>query len=184
MVYTRPPMSAKSPKLAEAARCPLLERDPAGWLRCCTRRFLPVARRIAGEDELAHDALHEAWIIVLQRLNQYRGGSPACGWVRAIVRHEAIHSIAAQARETPLAGTEPAAGRSPEIKAYEAELRVLLLAAIDELPPTYREVVRLRDIEERSTAEAAAQLHISKRNAAVRLHRAHRLLRARLLARR
>lgn len=115
-----------------------MREDPAGWIRCCTRRFLPVARRVAGEDALARDALQEAWIIVLQRLNQYRGGSPACSWVRAIVRHEAIHRIAAQTRETPLSGAEQAADQ-PEIRVYEAELRVLLLAAIDELPPTYRE---------------------------------------------
>ena len=51
----------------------------------------------------------------------------------------------------------------------------------DHLPITFREVVKLRDIEERSNAEVSEQLHISKRNVAVRLHRAHRLLRARLL---
>ena len=61
---------------------------------------------------------------------------------------------------------------------------LLLLAAIDELPPTYREVLRLRDIQEHSNAEVAKELRISKQNAAVRLHRAHRLLRARLLAHR
>ena len=49
---------------------------------------------------------------------------------------------------------------------------------------TFREVVRLRDIEERSNAEVAERLHISKWIAAVRLHRAHRLLRARLMAHR
>ena len=48
----------------------------------------------------------------------------------------------------------------------------------------FREVVRIRDIEERSNAEVAERLHISKQNAAVRLHRAHRLLRARLMAHR
>ncbi|MCY4505353.1 MAG: hypothetical protein OXG35_00110 [Acidobacteria bacterium] len=47
-------------------------------MRCCTARFLPLARRVAGDADLAHDALHEAWIIVLQRLHQYRGGPPAC----------------------------------------------------------------------------------------------------------
>ena len=57
----------------------------------------------------------------------------------------------------------------------------MLPEAIDELPPTFREVVRLRDVEERSTAEVAERLHISKRNAAVRLHRAHRFVRARLV---
>lgn len=58
----------------------------------------------------------------------------------------------------------------------------MLVAAIDELPPTFREVVRLRDVEKRSNAEVSERLHISKRNVSIRLHRAHRLLRARLAA--
>ena len=87
----------------------------------------------------------------------------------------------ARAKEGPLDEEAEASWESPEAEVYRAELRRLLLEAIDGLPPTFREVVKLRDVEERSNAEAAAQLHISKRNVAVRLHRAHRLLRARLL---
>ncbi len=48
----------------------------------------------------------------------------------------------------------------------------------------FQEVVRLRDIEDRPNAEVARRLHISKRNVATRLHRAHRLLRRRLQAQR
>lgn len=71
------------------ARCPLLDGDLEPWVRCCTRRFLPLARRVAGGDEHAHDALHTSWVIVLEKLYQYQGKTPACGWVAAIVRHEA-----------------------------------------------------------------------------------------------
>ena len=174
------------PSLLRAIECPLLERDTERWLRCCTARFLPLARRVAGDDDLAHDALHEAWIIVMQRLHTYRGGPPACPWVHSIVRHEASRTVRPRAREEPLDAPHErmADWRLPEADAYAAELRRVLLEAIDELPPTYREVVRLRDVEEHTTAEVAEQLHISKRNAAVRLHRAHRLLRTRLLAHR
>ena len=59
----------------------------------------------------------------------------------------------------------------------------LLLEVIDELPPTFREVVRLRDVEDRPTDEVARRLHTSTRNVRVRLHRAHQLLRPRLLRR-
>ena len=169
-------------KLREAVRCPLLEGDLESWIRCCTQRFLPLARRVAGDDAPAHDALQESWIIVLDKLHQYRGEAPACGWVRAIVRHEALRQ---KGREIPRDDEEsPAPWASPEADTYRAELRHLLLAAINDLPPTFREVVQLRDIEERSNAETAAQLHISKRNVATRLHRAHRLLQKRLLAQR
>ena len=55
------------------------------------------------------------------------------------------------------------------------------LEAIDRLPPTYRDVVRLRDLDERSVTEVARELHLSRSNVAVRLHRAHTLLRRYLM---
>ena len=168
------------PTLEKALACPLLEGNLEQWIRCCTARFLPVARRVAGDDPHAHDALHESWVIVLQKLHTYRGGPPACSWVRAIVRHEALHGAQARAKEGPLGGEVATALESPEVEVYRAELRRLLLEAIDELPPTFREVVQLRDVEERSNADVAERLHISKQNVAVRLHRAHRLLRSML----
>ena len=41
--------------------------------------------------------------------NQYRGGPPACGWVGAIVRHEAGHAAARTNRDAPLRPDGPAA---------------------------------------------------------------------------
>ena len=140
-----------------------------------------MARRVAGDDAQAHDALHESWVIVLQKLHTYRGGPPACGWVRAIVRHEALHGATARVKERPLDEEALAGLESPEAEVYRAELRRLLLEAIDHLPPTFREVVQLRDIEERSNSDVSQRLGISKQHVAVRLHRAHRLLRRRLL---
>lgn len=172
--------------LDPAARwCPLLEDDLEAWIRCCTRRFLPLARRVAGSDEHARDALHASWILVLDKLQQYRGTSPACGWVAAIVRHEALHDAAARSRVVPLLDKDlPTADLPADAALYAVELRRLLMEAIDELPPMFQEVVRLRDIEDRPNAEVARRLHISKRNVATRLHRAHRLLRRRLQAHR
>ena len=173
--------SARPPRIEEAVRCPLLDSDPEAWLRCCTARFLPVARRIAGDDATARDALQDSWIIVLEKLYQYRGEPPACGWVGAIVRHEAGHGAARRSRPTApaLAERESDTAR-PEDALHRRQLLRVLLEAIDHLPPTYREVVRLRDLGERSVAEVARELHISRSNVAVRLHRAHGLLRRRL----
>lgn len=181
MVKTRRPLAV--PPLAEAVRCPLLDRDPEGWIRCCTARFLPVARRAAGDDATARDALQESWVIVLEKLYQYRGGPPACGWVGTIVRHEAGHGAARKNRDAPLpSGPRPDA-TTPGAAAdalHQRQLVRVLLAAIDRLPSTYGDVVRLRDLEERPCAEVAHELHISRSNVAVRLHRAHKLLRRHL----
>ena len=177
------------PTIEESVRCPLLDRDAEAWIRCCTARFLPLARRVAGDDAVAHDALQESWIIVLQKLRQYQGGPPACSWVAAIVRHEALRRVMAERRYLPADAAEsesgapgrrvrpPAAAASPEAAAYTRELTRVLLEVIDELPPAFRDVVRLRDVAERPPDEVARRLRLSRRNVAVRLHRAHRLLR-------
>ena len=175
------------PTIKESVRCPLLNQDAEAWIRCCTARFLPLARRVAGDDAVAHDALQESWIIVLQKLRQYQGGPPACAWVAAIVRHEVIHSLKAEHRELQLDESEgesaspwqqSSAAASPEARAYSRELTRVLLEMIDELPPAFRDVVRLRDLEDRPPEEVASRLHLSRQNVAVRLHRAHRLLRS------
>ena len=178
------------PRIEESVRCPLLAQNTEAWIRCCTSRFLPLARRVAGDDAVAHEALQESWIIVLQKLRQYQGGPPACAWVAAIVRHETTHRLMAVRRELPLDGLEDEAASpwsgtgqsadatSPEAETYSRELTRVLLEVIDELPPAFRDVVRLRDLEDRPTDEVARRLHLSRQNVAVRLHRAHRLLRA------
>lgn len=188
MSMSKPPSSRLA--IHESVRCPLLKQDAEAWIRCCTARFLPLARRVAGDDATAHDALQESWIIVLQKLRQYQGGPPACSWVAAIVRHEAAHRLMAERRHRLPAATgdnEPAESESwvppladaasPESVLYFRELTRVLLEVIDELPPAFRDVVRLRDLEDRQPAEVARRLHLSRANVAVRLHRAHRLLR-------
>ena len=52
------------------------------------------------------------------------------------------------------------------------ELKSALEAAILSLPPKYRTVMMVRDVEELSTAEAASVLEISEEAVKVRLHRA------------
>ena len=178
------PFDIVAPPVEDAVRCPLLDRDPEAWLRCCTARFLPVARRVAGNDATARDAPQESWIIVLEKLYQYRGEPPACGWVGAIVRHEAGHAAARtnrDARPRPDTDGPAAAAAGVDDALHRRQLVRVLLEAIDHLPPTYAEVVRMRDLDERPVAEVAQELHISRSNVAVRLHRAHKLLRRHLL---
>lgn len=79
-----------TPALRQAASsCPLLEGDLENWIRCCSRRFFPVAKRIAGGDDLAQDILQMSWIKVLQSARACRGGPRACPWVHAIVLNTA-----------------------------------------------------------------------------------------------
>lgn len=192
MTPSRNPSATPAPgKTRKPVRCPLLDGDFEQWVPCCTRQFLPLVRLVAGDDDMVKDALQQSWAIVLDKLHQYQGGYPACGWVRAIVHNEALRRATTRSRDVrvPLDVVENeavAASRrlrpasavrdSPEAAAYIRELKCLLRELIDDLPPTFREVVRLRDLDDRSPQEVAQQLHISTRNVAVRLHRGHKLM--------
>ena len=72
---TGPRHPPPNPTLREAVQCPLLDGELEQWVRCCTCRFLPLARRVAGDDDVAHDALQQSWVIVLEKLHQVPGRS-------------------------------------------------------------------------------------------------------------
>ena len=57
------------------------------------------------------------------------------------------------------------------------ETAAIVREAIERLPDQYREVLVLRDIEEKDTAETAALLGTSSNAVKVRLHRARQALR-------
>ena len=62
-------------------------------------------------------------------------------------------------------------GDAPDAEFYRHEVNNALTRAIHELPPSYRSVVLLRDIEELSTEEAAEILDVSTAVVKQRLHR-------------
>ncbi len=174
------------PKIEDAAKaCPLLDGDREAWIACCTKRFLRLAASLAGGDEQAEDALQESWIKILQEVRKYRGGPPACSWVRSIVANSAKDVRRAGSRTVTgvtVAGfEEPAA--DPEAAARQKQLYRLLDAMVKELPPIYRQVVDLRYEQELSTQETADLLHISRANVSARLSRAVKMLRHSLAAR-
>jgi len=74
------------------------------------------------------------------------------------------------------AGTE----RNPEDLAVNSVLRRRLVNALDALPPGYRAIVFLREMEGLSTREVAQVLKISEPNVKMRLHRARLFLRKQL----
>ena len=43
------------PALAEAVRCPLLEKRHEEWIKCRSAQFLPLAKRVSGNHAEAED---------------------------------------------------------------------------------------------------------------------------------
>lgn len=171
-----------TPELKRAAQdCPLLEGDSEAWIVCCSGRFFPIAKRIAGDDGLAEDVLQISWIKILQAVNHTRFNGPkACPWVHRIVTNTARDYRRRQVRrrEVPLQDKGDLA-QGPDAIAQEREMLVLLRGMIDLLPATYRQVLKLRLYQGLSNKQISRRLHLSRGNVAVRLNRAIALLKRR-----
>ena len=165
--------------------CPLLEGNQEAWITCCSERFFPLAKRIAGGDSLAEDTLQASWIKIMQAVNHACFNGPkACSWVGKIVANAAkdVRRRRVRHEEIPLSEVEDP-GRSPEALAQEKQLLTLLREIISLLPETYRQVVDLRLHQGLSTGQTAHRLHISSSLVKTRLKRAVRMIQRRIDAR-
>jgi len=168
-----------------AKDCPLLEGNSEAWIVCCSRRFFPLARRVAGDDDLVHDVLQTSWIKILQSLNHASFNGPkACPWVHRIVTNTArdFHGKQVRRREDPLQDQRTPT-QDPEALAQERELLILLREMIDLLPGTYRQVIKLRLYPGFAHKPIPRRRHVPRGNAAVRMNRAITLLKRRIDAR-
>lgn len=165
-----------------ATSCALLENNPEEWIKCCSRRFFPLARRIAGDDDLAEDALQTSWIKILQTTRFCRGGPKACPWVHTIVTNTAkdVRRKARHVGQVSFSEEPEDPGQDPEDLAQEKELLRLLREMVVLLPDIYRQVVDLRVYQGLSSRKTSERLHISSSDVDTRLSRAVEMLKRRL----
>lgn len=155
-------------------------------MRRYNQRLYRVTRSILGNDGEAEDVTQDAYVRSYVHLNQFDGRAKFSTWLTKIAVHEAL----ARARNRQrLVEIDAASGPmedgmnlesktpSPEQEVLTHTMRIVLEAAVDKLPETYRSVFMLREVEEMSTAETAECLDLSQEAVKVRLHRARALLR-------
>jgi RNA polymerase sigma-70 factor, ECF subfamily len=141
----------------------------------------------------AEDAAQEAFLKAFRNLSSFRGEAKFGTWLVSITLNEARTRIRHRDTikmesldDTPdeQGGTSPYLLRDwkeiPSEALERKEVRLLLQQAITALPPIYREVFELRDIEQLSVNESAAALGISIAAVKVRLHRARMMLQKKL----
>jgi RNA polymerase sigma-70 factor (ECF subfamily) len=160
-------------------------------MRRYNQRLYRVAYSILRNQAEAEDVMQDAYVRAYQHLEQFAGRARFSTWLTRIAVHEALARAQRRSRiqeldaepyggtMTPLSSTTP----DPEQQASDRELVALLQSAVLALPPSYRSVLMLRDIEEMSTADTAEALELTEENVKVRLHRARALLRRELFAR-
>ncbi len=144
---------------------------------------------MCGQPEDAEEVAQETLLKVFENFAALREPERVRPWVFRIARNACLmqrrKSVFAPAHELSLdelpPGAEAADEASPaDTRMLRAELRAVLDRAIMELPPAYRPVVVLRDIEELSTEDTAQILDLSPDVVKTRLHRGRVAMRQKL----
>jgi RNA polymerase sigma-70 factor (ECF subfamily) len=140
---------------------------------------------MCGSPEDADEVAQETLLKVFQSFDQLREPEHVRSWVFRIARNVCLmqrrKSVFAPTEELrvdeiPLADdSEPA-----DARLLQSELRAVIERVVVELPPIYRAVVLLRDLEGLSTEEAAQVLDIGADVVKTRLHRGRAAMRQKL----
>jgi RNA polymerase sigma-70 factor, ECF subfamily len=137
----------------------------------------------------AEDAAQEAFLKSFRNLASFRGEAKFGTWLISIALNEARSRLRRKALVPMESLDEPDEAHGhvspallrdwkeiPSETLERSEVRQMLQEAVVALPPIYREVFVLREVEELSPQEAAEALKISVASIKVRLHRARLML--------
>jgi RNA polymerase sigma-70 factor, ECF subfamily len=141
-------------------------------------------------DQEAEDAAQEVMINAFRHLKSFRGDAKFSTWLVTIAMNEArqrLRKSRAAQLESLDEGKEDREGdftpavltdwrEIPSEALEKKEMRLKLREAVEQLPPIYREVLVLRDLEELNQEETASALGINISLVKVRLHRARMML--------
>src|ERR1051325_6506758 len=154
-------------------------------------RLLAVARRFTRNEDDAEDVLQSAYLNAFRAISSFEGNCQMCTWLHRIVVNTALMKLRSRKRkpeesiEALLPGFHDGGDHVEKFSEWSTPADTLLerqqtretvRECIQQLPDSYRVVLLLRDIEERSTQEAAEILGITPTAVKVRLHRARQAL--------
>jgi RNA polymerase sigma-70 factor (ECF subfamily) len=142
---------------------------------------------LAGSAADAEEAAQDGFVKAYRALWRFRAGAPFKPWLLRIVANEARNRRRSAGRRTALAlraAQVPSgeAAPSPEAALLDSERRGQLLAALDRLSESDREVIACRYFLDLSETETAAALGVRRGTVKSRLSRALDRLRAELEA--
>ena len=146
-----------------------------------------LAYRLTANEEDARDVVQEAYLRAYKGLKRFRGDAQFSTWLYRITANCASTYLTkrSKARHEELdeetAGPDLRPEVDPAARADASLERTQVTEALRELPANLRAVVVLRDVYDLPHEAIASELGISEAAAKVRLHRARRKLRERLL---
>lgn len=157
------------------------------------RNVFRIAQHITQNREDAEDVVQDAFLKAYENLDQFQGQSKFYTWLVRIAVNEALMKLRKRRPERMVSLDEEVKTEddalprevadwspNPEQQYTQAELRDILSRTIQGLPPGFRTVFVLRDVEGLSTEETAEALDLSIPAVKSRLLRARLQLRERL----
>ncbi len=157
------------------------------------KKIYRLGLNITGNPQDAEDVLQETFLKAFEHLPEFREDSRFYTWIVRIAVNEGLMKLRKR-RSDKAVSIEDAIDEegeviprefadwkpNPEQTLAQAELQAILQSAAQSLPPTFRMVFLLRDVEELSTEETAQLLRLTEGAVKARLHRARLHLREEL----
>lgn len=157
------------------------ERAFGELVRRYEHKVYSLALRMVRNPEDAEDVLQDTFLRAFRGIKSFQGNSTFSTWIYRIAANSALMRLRkkqlptvsiedASEREAPIAITDWKPG--PVEQLLTQETFRAMEEAVDSLPPEFRQVFVLRDVEELSNAEVAEVLDLSVAAVKSRLHRA------------
>jgi RNA polymerase sigma-70 factor, ECF subfamily len=148
----------------------------AELVRAYSPRLRPFLRRYASVSADMNDLLQEIWLRAFRKRRTFAGRGSFFGWLLMVSRTVGMAEVGRRQREpiTQELTTEPGIESDPDAGMLVDTVRSAILT----LPERQREVLLLRLLEGRTTAETARLLHCAEGTVKATLHHALRRLQA------
>ncbi len=162
------------------ARC--LDGDQAAWdsiVRQHWRRVFNVAYKFVGRHDQAEDLTQDVFLKLYRSLHTFDRRANFQTWLISVSRNLCIDHYRSSRKEReainrdvdPNELTPAAQGPNAHAQLEERDRVAMLRSALDALPPTLRTAVMLRDIQERTYHEIAAELRLPEGTVKSRINR-------------
>jgi RNA polymerase sigma factor (sigma-70 family) len=179
-------LSLADPAPVRAGAQPARTNPPANTvdtLIAHRRQFLRFLERRVSSPAIAEDILQNAYLRALEHAGELRAGESSTAWFYRILRNAVIdfyrhRTVEDRALETWAKDLET------EVPAHDLTRDLVcrcIAKVLPTLPQSYAEILKQVDLDEGTLAAFAARHAITPANATVRIHRARKALKQRLI---
>lgn len=153
------------------------ERLYNSWVRDHYRFLLRSAWALTGSRAVAEEVVQDCFELAWRHMHQLRDRSLARPWLFQILRREALRNLAPAAGSATEPYDESEDSRAGRDLIGDAEHRMDILAAMQQIAPIHREVLSLFYYEDMPVAEMALALGVAPGTVLSRLNRGRDALR-------